>query len=143
MVSGVRNPEPYYIKKLPIFEVRWSMMFVFHHPLAIGVYFDNAVTGWLSSLVSFLTPFELFQCKMFSFNAVQLFTLANLLLSVTSFTSPHSHHNIKSGINVHDRKVTTLLASGDEYAPSITGAELEVLLTDFETPLVVDAYATW
>lgn len=80
---------------------------------------------------------------MFSFNAVQLFTLANLLLSVTSFTSPHSYHNIKSGIYVHDRKVTTLLASGDEYAPSITGAELEVLLTDFETPLVVDAYATW
>ena len=28
-------------------------------------------------------------------------------------------------------------------APHVTGEELELLLTDFEIPLVVDAYATW
>lgn len=28
-------------------------------------------------------------------------------------------------------------------APSVTGEELEIMLTEFEQPLVVDAYATW
>jgi len=31
----------------------------------------------------------------------------------------------------------------DEAAPSISGEELEVMMADFEQPLVVDAYATW
>ena len=28
-------------------------------------------------------------------------------------------------------------------APLVSGAELEVMLTDWDEPLVVDAYATW
>ena len=28
-------------------------------------------------------------------------------------------------------------------APSITGAELEVMMSEWDTPLVIDAYATW
>jgi hypothetical protein len=28
-------------------------------------------------------------------------------------------------------------------APSITGEELEVMMSEWDTPLIVDAYATW
>jgi hypothetical protein len=37
-----------------------------------------------------------------------------------------------------------MAATGEEKAaPLITGADLEVLLADLDTPLVIDAYATW
>lgn len=37
------------------------------------------------------------------------------------------------------------MAEDDEpkAAPLVSGAELEVMLTEWDTPLVVDAYATW
>lgn len=31
----------------------------------------------------------------------------------------------------------------DPVVRSVTGEELEVMLTEWETPLVIDAYATW
>ena len=37
-----------------------------------------------------------------------------------------------------------MAATGEEKAaPLISGADLEVLLADLDTPLVIDAYATW
>lgn len=43
--------------------------------------------------------------------------------------------------------IITLSASTDEEtekaAPVISGEELEMMMQDWETPLVVDAYATW
>ena len=40
--------------------------------------------------------------------------------------------------------ITPLKASSsDDLAKSVTGEELEIMLTDFEKPIVVDAYATW
>ena len=33
--------------------------------------------------------------------------------------------------------------SEDAAAPLVSGEELEVMLTEFDQPLVVDAYATW
>jgi hypothetical protein len=43
------------------------------------------------------------------------------------------------------RKVTALFDAKDptKAAVSITGEELERLLTEWEKPLVIDAYATW
>lgn len=39
---------------------------------------------------------------------------------------------------------TSLFTSkSDVAAPSITAAELETMMTEWDTPLVVDAYATW
>ena len=35
------------------------------------------------------------------------------------------------------------MAEKDAAAPLVSGEELEVMLTDFDQPLVVDAYATW
>jgi hypothetical protein len=34
-------------------------------------------------------------------------------------------------------------AAADKAAPMVTGAELEIMLTEWEEPLVIDAYATW
>lgn len=40
--------------------------------------------------------------------------------------------------------VQMMAATGEEKAaPLISGADLEVLLADLDTPLVIDAYATW
>lgn len=40
--------------------------------------------------------------------------------------------------------VLSMAATGEEKAaPLISGADLEVLLADLDTPLVIDAYATW
>lgn len=40
-------------------------------------------------------------------------------------------------------KTQLKMAEGPKAAPIVTGEELESLLQDWETPLVVDAYATW
>jgi hypothetical protein len=42
------------------------------------------------------------------------------------------------------RSVSFALAATEEKAARlVSGAELEVMLTEWDTPLVVDAYATW
>lgn len=42
------------------------------------------------------------------------------------------------------RESTHLFAEGEAVAgPLVSGEELEVILTDLEKPLVIDAYATW
>jgi hypothetical protein len=33
--------------------------------------------------------------------------------------------------------------TADKAAPMVTGAELEIMLTEWNEPLVIDAYATW
>lgn len=42
-------------------------------------------------------------------------------------------------------KSSTALFSSESAveAPSITGEELEVMMSEWDTPLIVDAYATW
>jgi hypothetical protein len=34
-------------------------------------------------------------------------------------------------------------SSSDVAAPSISGEELETMMTEWDTPMVIDAYATW
>lgn len=38
---------------------------------------------------------------------------------------------------------SVLAATEEKAAPMVSGSELEVMLTEWDTPLVVDAYATW
>ena len=64
--------------------------------------------------------------------AVQAF-MHNPIGKVTS----HLVHNPR-------RNVSFLRASSDEKAvKDVTGEELEIMLTEWGTPLLVDAYATW
>ena len=40
--------------------------------------------------------------------------------------------------------IVQMATTGEEKAaPLISGADLEVMLADLDTPLVIDAYATW
>lgn len=46
--------------------------------------------------------------------------------------------------NQRQQSIVQMAATGEEKAaPLISGADLEVLLADLDTPLVIDAYATW
>ena len=40
-------------------------------------------------------------------------------------------------------KTALFSSTNDVAAPSITGEELEKVMTEWDTPLIVDAYATW
>ena len=42
-----------------------------------------------------------------------------------------------------DYQSTRLFAEDVKAAPLVSGEELELILTDLEKPLVIDAYATW
>jgi len=42
-----------------------------------------------------------------------------------------------------DKKTTETQKKKELAAPLVSGEELELLMTDWDTPLVVDAYATW
>ena len=62
-----------------------------------------------------------------------------------------SHHNRYQLRQLHQQKqqpkcslIIQMAATGeDKAAPLISGADLEVMLADLDTPLVIDAYATW
>mmetsp|Transcript_3464 Transcript_3464/g.7689 ORF Transcript_3464/g.7689 Transcript_3464/m.7689 type:complete len:190 (+) Transcript_3464:145-714(+) len=72
--------------------------------------------------------------------------------AATAFMAPASSSSLTTRVGDVDDKIcrnfrTTLLMAGDETtekaAPMVTGAELEAMLQEWDTPLVVDAYATW
>jgi hypothetical protein len=62
-----------------------------------------------------------------------VFALA-LLVGINGF-APASLKSVRSGTG------TSLFA--DKAAKEVTGEELELMLEDWEQPLVLDAYATW
>lgn len=65
--------------------------------------------------------------------------LCVLLFQTTTFGfAPSVNLGTKSRHGVIVRASTE-----EKAAPSVTGEELEVMLTEWELPLVVDAYATW
>ena len=45
--------------------------------------------------------------------------------------------------SLNDKNIRLQSSLSNAIAPSVSGEELEMILTDFEQPLVVDAYATW
>ncbi len=61
--------------------------------------------------------------------------------SASAFTSPLVASQKKS-VAFAPRLDTSLNAEG-KFARDVTGAELEVMLTEWDQPLVLDAYATW
>lgn len=47
-------------------------------------------------------------------------------------------------VKPRQRHVTTSLRAGTDLAgPLVSGEQLEMMLTELEQPLVIDAYATW
>jgi thiol-disulfide isomerase/thioredoxin len=72
------------------------------------------------------------------------FSVFSLLLLLASSTFAFIAQQFTSSSS---SKATMLHMAGDDAevkaAPLVTGEELEMMLTEWDTPLVVDAYATW
>lgn len=72
-----------------------------------------------------------------------LVVVFGLVTLTSAFTTP-----CQSTIYTNHQRTattTTSLCMTDEVkaAPMVTGEELELMLTEWDLPLVVDAYATW
>jgi hypothetical protein len=66
-----------------------------------------------------------------------LVTLLALCISLSAAFAPH--HAFTRPVS----KLSMAAEGEDVAAPLVSGAELEMMLTEFNEPLVVDAYATW
>ena len=68
--------------------------------------------------------------------------LASIIFSLLLQLSAASFIGIQSP-NFISTKRTSSLNAEEAIAKSVTGGELEVMLQDWDMPLVLDAYATW
>jgi hypothetical protein len=75
---------------------------------------------------------------MNAFSISWLFLLA--VTAVQAFVSNPSAPFVGSG---SASRATRLFATEEKAAPMVTGEELELMLTEWDEPLVIDAYATW
>ena len=66
-------------------------------------------------------------------NVLSLFLLTALVACNNAFAPSHGGFKIKSQLR---------MAEKDAAAPVVSGADLEMMLTEWDQPLVVDAYAT-
>lgn len=71
-----------------------------------------------------------------------LFLLAVSAVQVQAFVSNPSAPFVGSR-STAGATATRLFAEDEKAATMVTGAELEKMLTEWEEPLVIDAYATW
>lgn len=80
-------------------------------------------------------------------STVLLFTTVCSVAAFTVPTTPSLHHSL-SLTQKNPWSATVLsMAEGDDNeekaAPLVSGADLEMMLTELDQPLVIDAYATW
>ena len=75
---------------------------------------------------------------------LNIFVVAQAISSaVLAFTPPFTR---RSSVNTFSPRVvsTVVHASTEEkVAQDVTGEQLELMLTEWDQPLIVDAYATW
>lgn len=63
------------------------------------------------------------------------FLLASLAIGTNAFTT-------NSGLHKSQSRLSSSLYA-EKVAKEVTGAELEVMLQEWDQPLLLDAYATW
>merc|ERR1719223_1506346 len=68
------------------------------------------------------------------------FTPSSIKTTTTSFIIPSHHHNTHLFTSSSDDVDTT---KEEKLAKDVSGEELEIMLTEWDQPLIVDAYATW
>jgi len=82
---------------------------------------------------------------------LQTIVLLALTPIASSFVTP-SHHGVTIGSlgdasitrrSLEQRSSTQRNMAEEKAAKQVTGADLEKMLQEWDTPLVVDAYATW
>jgi hypothetical protein len=80
---------------------------------------------------------------MTSFKIFSLILISVSLDGVQAFMqSPSKLHTVSTSTR-NELKFSLNAATGEKAAQDVTGEELEIMLTEWDTPLVVDAYATW
>lgn len=67
-----------------------------------------------------------------------LLVLFTLLTATNAFVPLAVPHHTKQ-----QQSALFLSASSEVAAPSISGEELETMMTEWDQPLIIDAYATW
>jgi hypothetical protein len=76
-------------------------------------------------------------------NSLSISCLFLLALQVQAFVSNPSAPFVASRSTAGSTRLFAGEDTKDKAAPMVTGAELEIMLTEWEEPLVIDAYATW
>jgi hypothetical protein len=73
-----------------------------------------------------------------------IYFITILLLALTplasAFVTPLRHGGAPSVTRFSTQRQ---MAEGEKVAKQVTGEELEQMLQEWDTPLVIDAYATW
>ena len=85
-------------------------------------------------------------CGNRNMNRMQLATLLVLIVGFSeseAFVSVATRNSATTAAATDRLPSSPLRATEEKAAPLISGADLEVMLTEWDTPLVVDAYATW
>ena len=69
--------------------------------------------------------------------------VSSILLFLSFRTLSYGFAPVPNNVGRSNRQSIIVRASTEKAAPSVTGEELEIMLTEMEQPIVVDAYATW
>lgn len=69
--------------------------------------------------------------------------LSSILLFLSFQTLSYGFAPIPNNGGRRNHQSIIVRASTEKAAPSVTGEELEIMLTEMDQPIVVDAYATW
>eukprot|EP00568_Trieres_chinensis_P013599 CAMPEP_0183306362 /NCGR_PEP_ID=MMETSP0160_2-20130417/10802_1 /TAXON_ID=2839 ORGANISM="Odontella Sinensis, Strain Grunow 1884" /NCGR_SAMPLE_ID=MMETSP0160_2 /ASSEMBLY_ACC=CAM_ASM_000250 /LENGTH=177 /DNA_ID=CAMNT_0025469717 /DNA_START=53 /DNA_END=586 /DNA_ORIENTATION=+ len=72
-----------------------------------------------------------------------VFFAAHAIASTTAFVPARVGRESAFSARSARRGMTVQRATEEKAAPMVTGEELEIMLTEWDQPLVVDAYATW
>lgn len=67
----------------------------------------------------------------------------SVVSSTHAFTTSPIGANKVSTMNTHCTSTALFMTDDVKAAPMVSGEELEMMLTEWDLPLVVDAYATW
>jgi len=67
---------------------------------------------------------------------------AQIIAVSTAFAPAHYGRHVHS-LQTARRSESSLKSTEEKAAPMVTGEELELMMTDWDEPLVVDAFATW
>jgi hypothetical protein len=70
-------------------------------------------------------------------------TTLTLFVATILAASQRADAFVRAPLYRHRSASFALAATEEKAARLVSGAELEVMLTEWDTPLVVDAYATW
>jgi hypothetical protein len=77
----------------------------------------------------------MFKLHLFHITLIYFGTVSR---GIAAFTSPFQGHSLS--FTRTSRKFSTSLFAEEKFAKEVTGEELEIMLTEWDQPLLLDAY---